>query len=216
MAKKKGVKPAPAAGPPVKKTNTKAGRGREYLTEDEVSQLRREAGNMGRHGVRDQTMILVAYRHGLRVSELIAWQWDQIDMDAATVYVRRKKGSKSGMHTLQRDEIALLKRIGHNPRDRTGNVFRNERGGPMSESSFFKIIARAGKEAGLPFPVHPHMLRHACGFELTKAGHPTRVIQDWLGHRNIQHTVRYTELDPGRFKSASIWGEKKKAATFDE
>lgn len=69
----------------------------------------------------------------------------------------------------------------------------------MTVSNVRKILARAGQEARLPFPVHPHMLRHGCGFKLANDGHDTRAVQHYLGHRNIQHTVRYTELASGRF-----------------
>lgn len=201
MAKKPKSK---RTGPPVRRPNAEM-RGREWLTAKEVDKLRRAASMMGRHGERDSTMILVAFRHGLRVSELIAWRWDQVDLDAGTVYVTRVKGSKSGTHTLERDEIVALKRLAV-PKARNGVVFRSEREGPISESAFFKLLARAGKQAELAFPVHPHMLRHACGFELARAGKTTRLIQDWLGHRNIQHTVRYTENDPDRFRQAKMWG----------
>jgi site-specific recombinase XerD len=80
------------------------------------------------------------------------------------------------------------------------HVFATERGGPMAPKSFHALIARLGKRAGVPFPIHPHMLRHACGFALANAGHHTRALQAWLGHRNIQHTVCYTELAADRFK----------------
>jgi type 1 fimbriae regulatory protein FimE len=79
-------------------------------------------------------------------------------------------------------------------------VFTTERRGPLTDSAVRKIVARAGEEAKLGFPVHPHMLRHACGFKLANEGHDTRAIQHYLGHRNIQHTVRYTEMAPDRFK----------------
>lgn len=212
MAKRKPAPPRPA-GPPKKPRNDDV-RGREYLTEDEVDRIRKAAARLGRHGHRDATMILEGFRHGLRVSELVGWQWDQVDLQAGTVYIRRRKGSKSGVHPLERDEIKALKTLAPPARDRHGPVFRNERGGPLSESGFFKILARAAAAAGLSFPVHPHMLRHACGFEMTRAAHPTRIVQDWLGHKNIQHTVRYTELDPERFRKGKggPWGGRSAVA----
>ena len=79
-------------------------------------------------------------------------------------------------------------------------MFVTERRGPLTDSTARKLVARAGREAGIPFPVHPHMLRHACGFKLANNGHDTRALQHYLGHKNIQHTVRYTELSPTRFK----------------
>jgi site-specific recombinase XerD len=79
-------------------------------------------------------------------------------------------------------------------------VFTSERGGPMSAKSFGTLFERLGRRAGMPFTIFPHMLRHACGYALANAGHDTRALQAWLGHKNIQHTVRYTELAPNRFK----------------
>ncbi len=210
MARKR-TAPPKRKGPPMRQPYS-AVREREWLTEDEVARIRRAAGRVGRHGHRDQLMILAAYRHGLRVAELVAWKWEVVDLDAGTVFVRRLKGSKSGMHTLERDEVAALKKLAPNSRDRVGHVFKSDRDGPVSESGFRKIVARAGELAGMPFPIHPHMLRHACGYELTRGGKATRVIQDWMGHKNIQNTVRYTELDPGRFKREKMWDRSARPA----
>jgi integrase len=187
--------------PPRKPRNVEV-RGREYLTEDEVDALRKAALKQGRHGHRDATMILLAYTHALRVSELVTIRWDQVDLKASTLYIRRRKGSVSGTHPLRRLEVASLKKL---EGERRGLVFRTERGTGCSESSFHKVIARAGREAGLIFPVHPHMLRHGCGYRLTNEGHDTRGIQAWMGHKNIQHTVRYTELAPDRFSKMKFW-----------
>jgi len=79
-------------------------------------------------------------------------------------------------------------------------IFVTERGGPMTTDNVRKLVQRAAQEGKLPFPVHPHMLRHAFGYKLANDGHDTRAIPHYLGHRNIQNTVRYTELAPGRFK----------------
>jgi type 1 fimbriae regulatory protein FimE len=79
-------------------------------------------------------------------------------------------------------------------------VFASERGGPIAPKSFHTLISRRGERARMAFPIHPHMLRHGCGYALANAGHDTRAIQAWMGHKNIQHTVRYTELAPDRFK----------------
>lgn len=77
----------------------------------------------------------------------------------------------------------------------------SERGGPMTASNVRKLVTRTGLAGKLPFPVHPHMLRHACGYKLANEGHDTRSLQHYLGHKNIQHTVRYTDLAPDRFKA---------------
>jgi type 1 fimbriae regulatory protein FimB/type 1 fimbriae regulatory protein FimE len=180
-------------------------RGREYLTEEEVDALRKAAGSSGRHGHRDATMILLAHTHGLRVTELVRMRWDQVDLKAGSVHIKRLKGSTSGTHPMRKVEVQALKKIAPDPGSRRGPIFRNERGGPMSRRSFGLIFARAGELAGFTFPVHPHMLRHGCGFKLTNEGHDTRAIQAWLGHKNIQHTVRYTELSPDRFTKLKFW-----------
>jgi type 1 fimbriae regulatory protein FimB/type 1 fimbriae regulatory protein FimE len=95
-------------------------------------------------------------------------------------------------------ELRALKRLA---RDYASSpyVFVTERGGPLTTSTVRKLVARAGEAAELGFPVHPHMLRHACGFKLANEGHDTRSIQQYLGRRNIQHTTRYTELDARRY-----------------
>jgi type 1 fimbriae regulatory protein FimB/type 1 fimbriae regulatory protein FimE len=100
---------------------------------------------------------------------------------------------------MQGDEIRALRRL-QREQEASPHVFTSERGGPITPKSFHTLISRLGDRAGMPFPIHPHMLRHACGFALANAGHDTRALQAWLGHRNIQHTVRYTELAPDRFR----------------
>lgn len=197
----------PAAGrpaPPRKPRNADV-RGREYLTLEEVEQLRRSAAALGRHGDRDAAMILIAFRHGLRVSELAGIRWDQVDLARKTLKVNRLKGSKGGMHDLGRQELAALKRLQRAAAGRSPFVFRNERGGKLSPSAFYKLLARAGLNCDPPIQVHPHMLRHACGFHLINEGHSTRRVQDHLGHRNIAHTERYTELAPDR--GAPLWDD---------
>jgi type 1 fimbriae regulatory protein FimB/type 1 fimbriae regulatory protein FimE len=174
-------------------------RAREYLTPDEVERLMEAARCTGRHGHRDATLILIAYRHGLRVSELVALRWDQLDLKAGSLHVARLKNGSPSVHPIRGPELRSLRRL---LRDYPASpyVFVTERGGPMTDSNVRKMIARVGRKARLPFPVHPHMLRHACGYKLANDGHDTRAIQQYLGHRNITHTVRYTELASDRFK----------------
>jgi type 1 fimbriae regulatory protein FimB/type 1 fimbriae regulatory protein FimE len=175
-------------------------RTREHLTETEVNKLIAAAkGN--RHGHRDATMILVAYRHGLRASELVDLRWDQIDFAAGTLHVRRVKQGTPATHPIIGDELRALRRLQREQEPSSPFVFTSERGAPFSTSGFARMIERAGQTAGLAFKAHPHMLRHACGYALANKGHDTRALQAWLGHRNIQHTVRYTELAPTRFKN---------------
>ena len=179
-------------------------RTREYLTEAEVERLMKAAtGN--RHGHRDATMILVAYRHGLRVSELVDLRWDQVDFRTATLHVRRAKQGTPSTHPIVGDELRALRRLQREQDPKSPFVFTSERGAPFSSAGFARMIERAGIEAKFGFKPHPHMLRHACGYALANRGHDTRALQAYLGHKNIQHTVRYTELSPTRFKN--FWRE---------
>jgi len=173
-------------------------RSREHLTETEVNQLI-EAAKDNRYGHRDATMILVAYRHGLRASEICDLRWEQIDFNSATLHVRRVKNGKPSTHPVRGDELRALRKL-QREAPKSPFLFVSERGGPFTTDSFNWMVKRAGQKAGLPFQVHAHMLRHAAGYKLAGDGHDTRSIQDYLGHRNIQHTVRYTELSPTRFK----------------
>ncbi len=182
---------------PRKPKNTDA-RSREYLTAKEVEALIKAARNTGRHGHRDATLILIAYRHGLRVSELVSLRWDQVELGQGRLHVVRAKNGTDSTHPLRGPEIRALRRLRREHSD-TPYLFVTERRGPLTASTVRKLVARAGREAGIPFPVHPHMLRHACGFKLANAVHDTRAIQHYLGHKNIQHTVRYTELTSARF-----------------
>jgi type 1 fimbriae regulatory protein FimB/type 1 fimbriae regulatory protein FimE len=181
--------------PPRRRPNADL-RTREYLTEAEVDRLIK-AAKANRHGQRDATMILLAYRHGLRAAEIVDLRWDQVDLGRnACLHVRRVKNGMASVHPLQGDEMRALrelKRSADSP-----FVFVSERGAPFTRAGFAKMVARLGQEA--KFGVHPHMLRHACGYALANRGHDTRALQAYLGHKNIQHTVRYTELSPTRFK----------------
>ncbi|HKI81750.1 MAG TPA: tyrosine-type recombinase/integrase, partial [Pseudodesulfovibrio sp.] len=170
----------------------------EFLTEAEVERLIKFAQSHGRHGHRDGTLLLVAFSHGLRVSELVGLKWDQVDLKAGLLHVRRLKSGTPSTHPLRGREIRALRKLSRDYPD-TPFVFVTERKGPMTTATVRKLVARTGERAGFDFPVHPHMLRHAAGFKLANAGHDTRAIQHYLGHKNIQHTVRYTELSADRF-----------------
>jgi integrase len=175
-------------------------RPREYLTGKEVERLMEGARERGRYGHRDATMILIAYRHGLRASELCALRWDQVDFDRGLLHVRRAKNGTPSVHPMGGAEIRALRRLKREQLE-SRHVFITERRAPMTPAGFRKMIARVGEGVGFPFPPHPHMLRHACGYKLANDGQDTRAVQHYLGHKNIQHTVRYTELSPERFKS---------------
>lgn len=174
-------------------------RSREHLTETEVTKLM-DAAKHNRRGHRDSTMVLVAWRHGLRASELVDLRWDQVDFVSATLHVRRVKRGTPSTHPIMGDELRALRRLQREQEPKSPFVFTSERAGPFTTAGFARMVERAGVEAKLPFKAHPHMLRHACGFALANKGHDTRALQAYLGHKNIQHTVRYTELSPTRFK----------------
>ncbi len=174
-------------------------RTREHLTEAEVAKLM-AATKGNRYGHRDSTMILVGYRHGLRASELTDLRWDQVDFATATLHVRRVKQGTPSTHPIRGDELRALRRLQREQDPKGPFVFTSERGGPFTTAGFARMLDRAGAETKLGFKPHPHMLRHACGFALANKGHDTRALQAYLGHKNIQHTVRYTELAPTRFK----------------
>ena len=183
-----------------KRHKNKDVRVREYLTEEEVESLVMAAREIGRHGHRDATLILLAYRHGLRVSELVSLRWEQIDLRQGLIHVNRLKNGTSSTHPIRGPEIRALRRLKRNYPD-TPYIFVTERKGPLTTSTVRKLVTRAGENAKIPFPVHPHMLRHACGFQLANDGQDTRAVQHYLGHKNIQHTVRYTELSSERFNT---------------
>ena len=191
------LNPRAQSHPPRRKKNSEV-RSREYLTLDEVEALISAAKKVGRHGHRDATMILIAFRHGLRVSELVALTWDQLDLKQGHLHVNRLKNGTPSTHPVRGREMRALRRL---QKEYAGPyLFISELGGPLTVSSVQKIVARAGKLAQLPFPVHPHQLRHACGYYLANQGHDTRAIQHYLGHKQITHTVRYTELSSTRFR----------------
>ena len=179
--------------------NTSVTRTRNYLTGSEVDRLIAAARKVSRYGHRDATMILIAYRHGLRASEVCDLQWHQVELAAGRLHVRRSKRGTPSVHPMQGDEIRALRRL-QREQGPGSHVFVSERGGQMTPKSFGNAFARLGERAGMPFLIHPHMLRHGCGYALANAGHDTRALQAWLGHKNIQHTVRYTEMAQDRFR----------------
>jgi len=184
---------------PLRRPNAEL-RPREHLTEHEIDKLV-EAAKDNRWGQRDATMILIAFRHGLRASELCGLQWSDVEFETGTLHLRRAKGGTTATHPLLGDELRALRSLKRDAK--SPFIFVSERGAPFTVSGFAKLIERAGIEAKLPLKAHPHMLRHATGYALANRGTDTRTLQAYLGHRSIQSTVRYTELAPGRFKN--IW-----------
>ncbi len=186
--------------PPPKKLKNEAYRTREFLTEQEINQLRTAARRHGRHGHRDDTLILMMFRHGLRVSEAIVLRWEQVDLKQGLLHVRRLKQGIPATHPLRGIQLRALRQL---QRDypQTQYVFVSERQTPLTARTVNHIITRAGELAQLNLAIHPHMLRHSTGFYLANNGQDTRAIQAYLGHANIKNTVIYTQLSPQRFKN---------------
>jgi type 1 fimbriae regulatory protein FimB/type 1 fimbriae regulatory protein FimE len=176
-------------------------RTREHLTLAEVERLI-EAARSNRHGGRDALMILLAFRHGLRAGEIVDLRWEQIDFPSAIIHIRRIKNGSPSTHPLTGRELRALRQH-QRESSQSPFIFVSERGAPLNATGFSRMVERAGRSAKLGVKCHAHMLRHACGFALANAGHDTRALQAYLGHRNIQNTVRYSELAPNRF--ARFW-----------
>lgn len=175
---------------------------RKHLTSAEVNKL--IATTKGsRNEARDRCLVLLMFRHGLRVSEACGLTLSQVDLDGRVLHVQRLKKGLSTTHPLRPDEIKTIKawlKERAKVETQTDALFVSERRGPMNRKTAWLAIRTCGERAGLPLTAHPHMLRHACGFALADQGADTRLIQDYLGHRNIQHTVMYTAANPARFE----------------
>lgn len=199
--------PAPEIGTPkVKDTKTRfVSRTREHLTPPEMDRLLKAArGN--RYGCRDHALVLISYTHGLRLSEAIRASWEDFDLKAGVFHVHRLKGSISGDHFLRGVEIRALRQLKREGPTSGEFVFASERGGRLSARGVQKMIERLGARAGMgTLKVHTHMLRHSCGYYLADRGVHLRIIQEYLGHKNIRHTVRYTALSPRKFRR--LWDD---------
>ena len=193
------IEPSTQNGAVQFRPTNKALRPREYLTADEIDRLMKAARASSRYGHRDATIILIGYRHGLRASEIADLRWSQIELGKSAVFhVRRAKGGTPSTHPLRGDEQRALRQLRREFPD-SDHVFVTERGAPFTTGALNQGLKRIASRIELGIKVHIHMLRHGCGYALANAGHDTRSIQGWLGHSNIQHTVKYTELSPRRF-----------------
>jgi type 1 fimbriae regulatory protein FimB len=177
------------------------GRARDFLSEGEVDRLLRGA-RQGRHGPRDHLFILMTYRHGLRVSEAIGLRRSDLDLITARLWVRRLKSGLSVEQPIAGDELRAIKRHLAARSDRLPWLFLSERGQPLTRQAAHYLVATAARRAGLD-NVHPHTLRHACGYYLANRGHDLRLIQDYLGHREPRHTAHYTRVAAHRFEG--LW-----------
>ncbi|MGQ5837294.1 tyrosine-type recombinase/integrase, partial [Serratia sp. IR-2025] len=155
----------------------------------------------------DYCMVSMAFLHGLRVSELTALRLTDYDPLSRKIYIARLKGGMSTSHPLLPEENTVLQVWLAERQVFAGQhqpwLFLSQRGTRLSRQRFYQLLRRYGERAGLPLPLHPHMLRHACGYNLAERGNDTRLIQDYLGHRNIRHTVLYTAANAARFNH--VW-----------
>jgi len=179
---------------------------RDYLTPTEANRVIAAAARIGRQQVRDQVLLRLIYRHGLRATEARNVKWSHLTLDEGEgpkiFHIIRLKDGIDNTHTLDRDEVAGLRKL--KATSESPFVFLSERGGPISPDMIARIVKRAAKAAGIGFHVHPHMLRHSAGHMLADAGHDTRRIQQFLGHRDIRNTVRYTALSPRALQDVRV------------
>jgi integrase len=180
---------------------TRRPREREHLTPKEVESLI-EAARKGRWGVRDATLILMCFSHGLRLSEALRLRWNHLDLDQGIVHLRRLKNGLGGDHRLRGVEIRALRRMRRQNRHPAGDyVFTSERGSPLGSRTVQLMLDRTAERAGLKhLNIHPHCLRHSTGYYLSERGADLRLIQSYLGHREVRHTTRYVQLSPRRFE----------------
>lgn len=179
---------------------------RKYLTETEIKKIINEAYK-GANPERDRCLIWMCFIHGCRVSEIRHWRLSDHDLHNHSIYVKRLKNGFSTTHPLFSSEMTFIREwlsVRKNYRNSDSDwLFLSQKGTPLSRQRIHVLISHYSQSAGLRIAAHPHMLRHACGFSLADKGMDTRLIQDYLGHRNIQHTVLYTASNAARFKN--IW-----------
>jgi integrase len=156
-----------------------------------------------RNPIRDRLLVLLAYRHALRVSELVDLRVDQFDLKAAQVHVRRAKNGIPSIHGLQGDELRLIRQLIRENGEHSRFLFLSERRAPLSIDGVQKLIERLGEATGFKFPIHVHMLRHSAGYALAGRGVDTRTLQVFMGHRSISNTTVYTAVADRRIRN--IW-----------
>ncbi len=172
---------------------------RQWFTEAEIERLMTIARKRGRYGHRDATMILLAYRHGFRASEIVRLQWSDIDWERGLIHCRRTKNGTNTDHPLTGRELRGLRKLKAEQKPVSRYIFMTERGAPFTADGFYKLMIRLGEKAKIA-SARPHRLRHSCGFKLANDGRDTRSIQFYLGHSDIRSTCRYTDMAANRFE----------------
>lgn len=170
------------------------------VTTEEVRKLL-EATRKTKHAIRDKLIIKLIYKHGLRVSEVIGLVWQDVNLLEKHIYFRRGKGSNNTMHPIFPDEQKLLLRV---HKQYTSNfVIAKDNGQPMVRENVNRLLRLLCDYANIP-RINPHSLKHYCGYYLINSGVDIRVIQQYLGHRNIENTARYTKVDASQFNDFTL------------
>ena len=176
-------------------------KGKDYLSDSEIK-IFLEASKKTRYPKRNYLLLLMMYRHGLRVSEVIALKKTDINLKDSRVWINRLKGGLSTEHPISGDELRAIKRYLNSREDNLPWLFVNERGVPLTRQAVSYIVKVVGGKADIE-NIHPHTLRHSCGFYLSNMGYDLRLIQDYLGHRDPKHTAQYTRVASKRFEK--LW-----------
>ncbi len=173
-------------------------RSRTYLRPEEYNQLLSLAGA----SPRDYAILQVFLQTGLRVSELCALTLDDVDLGGRVLRVRGGKGLADRDIELEKKAAAALRSwLAVRPQALERALFLNYQGQPISERGVRKLLAKYRVAAALPKKATPHTLRHTFASIKLQRGVNVRQVQEWLGHKNIQHTTRYTELTSHRFRN---------------
>jgi type 1 fimbriae regulatory protein FimB len=175
---------------------------RNFITVEELGMLLAGAAKT-RNPVRNKAILLTMFWHGLRVSELCQLKISDLDTRHGRLIVNRLKHSLATTHPVRPEVLRIIKQYLKSRNSSIRTLFLNERNDQFVRTGINHLLKRCSVLGGLPFPVNPHMLRHGCGFALANMGHDTRLIQDYLGHKEIRHTVIYTRTSAKRFEE--IW-----------
>lgn len=183
-----------------KSTNARE-KAKDYLSDSEIK-LFLEASKKTRYPKRNYLLLLMMYRHGLRVSEGIALKKSDVNLKDSRVWVNRLKGGLSTEHPISGDELRAIKRYLNSREDNLPWLFVNERGLPLTRQAVSYIVNTVGEKVKVK-NIHPHTLSHSCGFYLANMGYDLRLIQDYLGHPDPKHTAQYTRVASKRFEK--LW-----------
>jgi integrase len=173
---------------------------RNYLLPKEFDRLLVAAKDSGRHAHRNYTLILLCYRHGLRLGELMNLRWRMVDLKSKVLRVSRRRGGINSVHPLRTIELQALRTL-KKDYPKSSYLFTKDRGALLSERSVSRIVSEAAVEAGIKIPVNPSTLRRGCSYALANSDHNILAIQNYLGHKNIQQTLRYMQLSSKPFKN---------------